>query len=123
MKQIGRFLHIIYVSVMIISLQRNLADPAVIRAKEFLEGAPVDGATFKDLSILRKEINDSLFFRGEISTQGSIVLKETLEVLNDMLDTKVIASAINPNPNNIDWGIVKFFIIISLSKNVYGRKT
>ena len=78
-----------------ISLQRNLADPAVIRAKEFLEGAPVDGATFKDLSILRKEINDSLFFRGEISTQGSIVLKETLEVLNDMLDTKVIASAIN----------------------------
>ena len=45
------------------------------------------------------------------------------EIYFEEYGKETIANVINPNPNNIACGVVKFFIIISLSKNVCGRKT
>jgi len=76
---------------------RNLADPAATEIDKFLKTTNAEGATFRDLSNLRKSINDSLYFGGNVSTKAFGVLESLRGTIDDMMDTRLIENMIDPN--------------------------
>ena len=76
---------------------RNLADPAATEIDKFLKTTNAEGATFRDLSNLRKSINDSLYFGGNVSTKAFGVLESLRGAIDDMMDTRLIENMIDPN--------------------------
>ena len=76
---------------------RNLADPAAKEIDIFLKTTNAEGATFKDLTNLRKSINDSLYFGGNVSTKAFGVLESLRGQIDDMMDTRKIADMIDVN--------------------------
>jgi len=71
------------------SEMRNLADPAAIQADVFLKGTR-GAASFKDMANLRKSINDSLYFGGNVSTKAHGVLEGVLRQIDTMMDSKTL---------------------------------
>ena len=76
---------------------RNLADPAAREIDTFLKTTSEKGATFRDLTNLRKSINDSLYFGGNVSTKAFSVLESLRGTIDDMMDTRLIENMIDPN--------------------------
>ena len=76
---------------------RNLADPAAREIDAFLTTTSTQGATFRDLTNLRKSINDSLYFGGNVSTKAFSVLESLRGTIDDMMDTNLIENMIDPN--------------------------
>jgi len=76
---------------------RNLADPAAKEIDIFLKTTNADGATFRDMSNLRKSINDSLYFGGNLSTKARGVLEELRGSIDDIMDTRKIEDMIDVN--------------------------
>ena len=76
---------------------RNLADPAATEINTFLKTTNAEGATFRDLTNLRKSINDSLYFGGNVSTKAFGVLETLRGTIDDMMDTRLIENMIDPN--------------------------
>ena len=76
---------------------RNLADPAAREIDTFLKTTNADGATFRDMSNLRKSINDSLYFGGNVSTKARGVLEGLRNQIDDMMDTRKIEDMIDVN--------------------------
>ena len=68
---------------------RNLADPAAIEADVFLRSTQ-GHASFKDMANLRKAINDSLYFGGNVSTKAHGVLEGVLKQIDTMMDSKTL---------------------------------
>jgi len=66
---------------------RNLADPAAQQIDVFMRLAQ-DGnkMSFSDMAILRKGINDTLYFGGPISTKAANVLDGMRTQIDDMMD-------------------------------------
>ena len=88
---------------------RNLADPAAKEIDIFLKTTNADGATFKDMSNLRKSINDTLYFGSGVSTKARMVLEGLRGQIDDMLDTQLIENFIPKNAlkNKNDLAILK----------------
>ena len=83
---------------------RNLADPAAREIDIFLKTTNADGATFRDMSNLRKSINDSLYFGGNVSTKARGVLEGLRGQIDDIMDTRLIEDMIdvkNLTPNQL----------------------
>tara|TARA_Y100001937_G_scaffold103547_1_gene142800 strand:+ start:1025 stop:4090 length:3066 start_codon:yes stop_codon:yes gene_type:complete len=99
------------------SEMRNLADPAAKEIDIFLKTTNADGATFKDMSNLRKSINDTLYFGGGVSTKARMVLEGLRGQIDDMLDTQLIENFI---PKNALKDTDDLLILRELAKN---RKT
>ena len=76
---------------------RNLADPAAREIDIFLKTTNADGATFRDMSNLRKSINDSLYFGGNVSTKARGVLESLRNQIDDIMDTRKIEDMIDVN--------------------------
>ena len=75
---------------------RNLADPAAREIDTFLKTTNAEGATFRDMSNLRKSINDSLYFGGNVSTKARGVLEGLRGQIDDIMDTRLIEDMIDP---------------------------
>jgi len=71
------------------SEMRNLADPAAVQADVFLKGTR-GSASFKDMANLRKSINDSLYFGGNVSTKARGVLEGVLKTIDTMMDSSTL---------------------------------
>jgi len=76
---------------------RNLADPAVEGAEIFLRGTSNRGATFNEMAILRKQINDSLYFGGNVTTKGRNILDKVRNQIDTMMDADTILDDIRIN--------------------------
>ena len=76
---------------------RNLADPAAREIDTFLKTTNAEGATFRDMSNLRKSINDSLYFGGNVSTKARGVLEGLRGQIDDIMDTRKIEDMIDVN--------------------------
>lgn len=76
---------------------RNLADPAVEGAEIFLRGTSNRGATFNEMAILRKQINDSLYFGGNVTTKGRNILDKVRNQIDMMMDADTILDDIRIN--------------------------
>jgi hypothetical protein len=74
---------------------RNLADPAAREIDTFLKTTNAEGATFRDMSNLRKSINDSLYFGGNVSTKARGVLEGLRGQIDDIMDTRRIEDMID----------------------------
>ena len=79
---------------------RNLADPAAREIDTFLKTTNAEGATFRDMSNLRKSINDSLYFGGNVSTKARGVLEGLRGQIDDIMDTRLIEDMIDPKKFN-----------------------
>lgn len=75
---------------------RNLADPAAQQAEIFLRGTR-GNASFTEMANLRKAINDSLYFGGNVSTKARGVLEGLRGQIDTMMDGKNILDDIRVN--------------------------
>ena len=73
---------------------RNLADPAAREIDTFLKTTNAE-ATFRDMSNLRKSINDSLYFEESIYKARG-VLEGLRGQIDDIMDTRLIEDMIDP---------------------------
>jgi len=80
---------------------RNLADPAVDGAEVFLRGTSGGGATFNEMAILRKQINDSLYFGGSVTTKGRNILDKVRKQIDEMMDGDNIIDDIRINTTGL----------------------
>ena len=80
---------------------RNLADPAVDAAEVFLRGTSSRGATFNEMAILRKQINDSLYFGGNVTTKGRNILDKVRNQIDEMMDADTIIDDIRINTTGL----------------------
>ena len=75
---------------------RNLADPAVQQIDIFLRGSR-GNASFKEMANLRKSINDSLYFGGNVSTKARPILENIRGQIDTMMDGANILDDIRIN--------------------------
>jgi hypothetical protein len=75
---------------------RNLADPAVQQIDIFLRGSR-GNASFKEMANLRKSINDSLYFGGNVSTKARPILENIRGQIDTMMDSANILDDIRIN--------------------------
>ncbi|MEL0015718.1 MAG: hypothetical protein VW715_10930 [Rhodospirillales bacterium] len=75
---------------------RNLADPAAQQIDIFLRGAK-GNASFKEMANLRKSINDSLYFGGNVSTKARPILENIRGQIDTMMDGTNILDDIRVN--------------------------
>ena len=79
---------------------RNLADPAAQQAEIFLRGTQ-GNASFTEMANLRKAINDSLYFGGNVSTKARGVLEGLRGQIDTMMDGKNILDDVRVNTSRL----------------------